>query len=170
MKTETLLQMMTVVFSDPSTCEAAAHSLVHALSRIISNFLFNKSSAYATNPGGIRVTVHHVAIVIATMQGALEWLETLPKPLRHVPTQQCFCFQNEIKYFLIRRSRQLFLIMKVYNFQGDLTDVSARRKACPYTASSTWPMYTTVILFSKLNQPCLGYDDLININFHRKNS
>ena len=41
---------------------------------------------------------------------------------------QCFCFQNEINYYLDNLVKKLiFLIMKINNFRGDLTDITAKK-------------------------------------------
>ena len=44
--------------------------------------------------------------------------------------QQCFCFQNQIKYFLDTVIQKTFFkIIKINNFLGDLTDISAKQEA-----------------------------------------
>ena len=54
----------------------------------------------------------------------------LRQVLSKAPRKQCFCFQNDIKYFLDTLIQNfLMYIMNLTNFQGDLTDISAKKEA-----------------------------------------
>ena len=63
---------------------------------------------------------------------------------RYVTTQctshrQCFCFQNETKcIFGHFDPENICLVMKITNFRGDLTDISAKKEAL-HTVSCNFP-------------------------------
>ena len=67
---------------------------------------------------------------------------------------QCVCFQNEIKHFLDTLIQTIFFVeMKINNFQGDLTDDSAKKEALVITEApwmySRGDVLNAVNLFSK---------------------
>ena len=56
------------------------------------------------------------------------------KPWSHRSADQCFLFQNQINYFLDTLIQQkYFQIMKINNFWGELTDISAKKEALALT-------------------------------------